>query len=69
MQLQVTSEGESTENWAIRQPGFVGSIQQLTCCGRCGEPLPAKPYDEKRHFGSKPVTHVLCDGCFDALPD
>lgn len=65
----VTAEGELTENWAIWQPGFAGSIRQLVCCARCGDELPPAKHDGKRHFCSTPVVHLLCDECFDALPD
>lgn len=60
---------ESTADWALFQPGFVGSIKQLTCCARCGEKLPAKPYTEPRKTSSNPVLHIICDACFDELPD
>lgn len=65
----MTPEGESTENWALRSPGFVGSTRQLLDCARCGDPLPVKPHSEPRHFGVAPVLHVICDDCHDALPD
>lgn len=63
-------DGESTENWAIRQPGFLGSIKQLCNCGRCGKPLPIKRHDEPRRIGDifKPTVHALCDDCYEALP-
>lgn len=68
---EVTDEGESTANWAIWDDGFLGSARQLLDCARCGDPLPAKPYNSTRHFRDvlKPTMHVLCDGCHDALPD
>lgn len=65
----ITPDGESTEQWAWRQPGFIGSVRQLCCCARCGETPPAKPHHEPRHYGRAPVLHLLCDQCFDALPD
>jgi len=67
---RLTPEGESTELWAIREPGFLGSIKQLVCCGRCGETLPFRRHNEPRLFRDvfKPSMHVLCDDCYDALP-
>lgn len=61
-------EGESTELWAIRNPGFLGSTKQLTNCARCGE-LNLKRHDEPRHFCLTPTLHVICDDCYDTLPD
>lgn len=68
---EILPEGESTEKWAIRRPGFIGSIQQLTHCGRCGEPLPPKSVHEPSRFMDvfKPTQHILCDDCYEALPD
>lgn len=66
---EITPDGESTAAWACRRPCFMGSIAQLTCCARCGNVLPAKPHNEPRRFGMGPVIHVLCDDCYDALPD
>lgn len=66
---ELTPDGESTAFWAWRRPGFIGSVQQLTTCARCGGALPPKRYDEPRRYRFSPVLHVLCDGCFDALPD
>ena len=66
---QMIDGGESTECWAIRQPGFIGSLRQLTICARCGEPLPPKRHDQKIRLGHRPVLHVICDGCFDAIPE
>lgn len=63
------AEGESTEGWFIRRPGVIGSIEQLVNCARCGDRLPPKRPDQPRHFGTDPVLHQVCDGCFDALPD
>lgn len=67
---RMTEDGESTENWAINQPGFSGSIRQLTCCARCGKDLPANRRNEKVTF-ARDLTrpHALCEGCFDELPD
>lgn len=65
----LTPEGESTENWAIRETGFLGSIKQLLNCARCGE-VSRKLPNEPRHFRDvfKPTFHFLCDDCWDALP-
>lgn len=61
---------ESTEQWAICKPGFWGSINQLTCCGRCGDYLHGGPYT-KHHIANimQPTEHWLCDECYDSLPD
>ena len=68
---KITPAGESTERWAIRtEPGFIGSIKQLTCCARCGEILRKGPNDPicfRDIF--KPTVHVLCDECNAALPE
>ncbi len=68
---EILPEGESTAKWAFREPGFMGAVKQLTHCARCGCRLPAKPHNEPRHFFDllKPTMHVLCDDCFDALPE
>lgn len=65
-----TADGESTEQWACREPGFFGSARQLTCCARCGGPLP-HGHDRKRKVCGlfKPTMHFLCDECFDQLPE
>jgi hypothetical protein len=66
---ELTADGESTENWALMRPGFMGTVRQLTCCGRCGKPITKRP-DEPRHIADvfKPTMHWLCDECFEALP-
>lgn len=68
---ETTAEGESTANWAISRPGFLGSIDALLKCGRCGEDMPTKRHDEKRKVRDvlKPSMHFLCDECHNALPD
>lgn len=70
VQHQIGPDGESTEKWAIRSPGFLGSIQQLTRCARCGCNLPPRKANEPRRFRDifKPTLHVICDECFEALP-
>ena len=71
IQHEILPEGESTTRWAIRQPGFLGTVKQLINCARCGEPLPFKRHDEPRRFRDicKPTLHCICDDCHDALPD
>lgn len=66
----VVPEGESTAKWACREPGFIGSVKQLTHCARCGE-APFQPRDKPRRYRDlfKPTMHFLCDACFDALPE
>lgn len=68
---ELLPEGESTAKWAIRSPGFLGSTKQLLNCARCGEMLPTKRHNEPRHFRDigKPSLHVLCDACYEQLPD
>lgn len=61
--------GESTAKWAFREPGFIGSIRQFCNCGRCGNPLEPKRHDEPRRYGRKPILHVLCDQCWEDLPE
>lgn len=67
---EMLPEGESTEKWAIRSPGFLGSVKQLVCCARCGE-YSRKGRHESQHFRDifKPTFHLICDDCHDALPD
>ena len=68
------ADGESTETWAFREPGFFGSVKQLSCCGRCGEDLwkrnkKVAPNAPRHVFGMfKPTMHFVCDPCFDELP-
>jgi hypothetical protein len=67
---EVDADGESTAKWAIREPDFLGTLKQLTCCARCGERLPPGPNVKRKVFDMfKPSMHVLCDPCFDALPN
>lgn len=68
----VTADGESAASWAIVcEPGFLGSSKQLINCARCGEVPPFKRQDEPRHYRDigKPTVHLVCDECYDALPD
>jgi hypothetical protein len=67
---EILPEGESTAKWAIREPGFLGSVKQLLNCARCGK-LDPKGRNEPRHYRDvfKPTFHMLCDDCYDALPD
>ncbi len=65
---ELLPDGESTEQWAIRKPGFA-PIMRLTHCGRCGEELPFKRMDEPRNHIRKPVLHFLCDPCYEELPE
>lgn len=64
------AEGENTDKWAIRNPGFMGSVKQLLCCARCGEFLRGG-HNKPRHGRDifKPTMHFICDDCFNALPD
>jgi hypothetical protein len=66
---EITEEGESTLRWAFREPGFMGTMRQLACCGRCGETIKKRP-NEPMHARDvlKPTVHFLCDACFNALP-
>lgn len=61
--------GESTAQWEMSEPGFFGSVRQLTCCARCGQNLPPGP-DKKRWCADrfKPTLHFICSECFEALP-
>ena len=66
---EIVNQGD-TEKWACRQPGFYGTAKQLTCCGRCGEPMRGGPHKPFRIFHAlKPDMHWLCDECFEKLPD
>lgn len=66
---EMLPEGESTDKWAIREPGFMGTLKHLTHCARCGDPLPFKRRDEPRRVAIQPTLHHLCDSCFNALPE
>ena len=67
---EMTPDGESTAQWACREPGFFGSIKQLIHCARCGELPPFKRRDEPRHYRDafKPTFHLICDACWEELP-
>ena len=66
---EMLPEGESTAKWACNGPDFWGTINQLTCCARCGEVI-RKRRDEPMHLRDifKPSVHVICDECWDELP-
>ena len=70
-QHESSPDGESTEKWAIRGPGFIGSIKQLTHCARCGNIPPPKRHDEPRKYRdiSKITFHFVCDQCYAELPE
>lgn len=70
VQHEILPEGESTAKWAIRQPGFAGSVRQLLDCARCGGNVPGGPSTPQRFRDlGKPTLHVLCEECYQALPD
>ncbi len=68
---RIGPDGENTESWAIGHPGFLGSMKQFTHCARCGQLPPHKRLDEPRRFGAAANVplHLICDDCYDALPD
>jgi len=69
-QHELLPDGESTEKWAIRTPGFLGSVKQLVCCARCGDCNKKGPHERLRWYDlMKPTVHFLCDECYEALPD
>jgi hypothetical protein len=70
MDHEMTPEGESTAKWAARGAGFMGSVQQLIRCARCGGPL-CGGYHKPRHVFDmmKPTVHFVCDECYAALPE
>ena len=67
---EILPDGESTEKWAIRGPGFLGTVKQLLNCARCGKISPPKYKDAPVHYRGffKPTFHFICDDCWDALP-
>ena len=71
MKHNVTEDGgESTKAWACHEPGFFGSIRQLTSCARCGGNLTGGHNTPLRISDlSKPTMHCVCDECYSALPD
>jgi hypothetical protein len=61
---------EITEKWAAEEPGFFGSVRQLLCCAKCGEPLPGGQHTPRKVYDMfKPTMHFICNGCFDSLPE
>jgi len=68
---EILPDGESTEKWAINEPGFIGSIRQLIACARCGGELEIKSVHAKRHMRDilKPTHHTICDACYGELPE
>jgi hypothetical protein len=58
------------EEWFADRGNFWGTVQQLLLCARCGQNEP-KRHDEPRHFQqvSSPFLHMLCDSCYDELPE
>jgi len=66
---EITSDGESTALWAFREPGFFGSVRQLVNCARCGGHLKGSP-NTPRHYRDvlKPTMQVLCEPCYEELP-
>lgn len=67
---EVTPDGELTDKWAIRQPGFTTTVKVLLCCARCGEYLKCGHNTPRKAFNMlKPTMYFMCDECFDALPD
>ena len=69
-QHEMLEDGESAEKWAIRQPGFLGSIKQLLNCARCGDGV-GGGWNKPKHVYNifKPTMHILCDDCHEALPE
>ena len=68
-QHEMTTDGESTAKWAMHEPGFIGTVRQLTHCARCGLSLPPKRHSEPRRYRDigRPAMHVICDDCFEDL--
>lgn len=66
---EILPDGESTEKWAFRAPGFFGSINQILCCARCGEYLKGRNDTMYMCDMFKPTQHWLCVTCYKALPD
>lgn len=63
------TDGEPMTAWAIGRAEFWTGLKQFTHCARCGEPLPAQPYDRPRFCSNDPVRHFICGDCHAALPD
>jgi hypothetical protein len=60
----------SADTWFCDRGDFWGTIRQLTVCARCGS-SEKKRFDEPRNFAAIGTAgfHMICDPCFDALPD
>ena len=60
----------SRDEWFCDQGDFWGTIKQLCLCAKCGG-SDNKPLDQPRHYAKvlTPQMHMLCDACFDSLPE
>lgn len=63
------SDGKGGEmSWAANEPGFMGTVRQITCCAKCGDRLHGGPNKPRKTFDLfKPTLHFLCDACFECL--
>jgi len=60
----------SEKKWACDDGKFWGTIRQLLNCAKCGRLIDGG-HHTPRHIADmfKPSMHVLCDECFDDLPE
>lgn len=60
---------EESAAWVANQPGFWGTIRQLTECAKCGGG--GGGHHEPRNFADifKPSVHWICDDCYETLPE
>lgn len=64
----VSVDGESTAQWELWKPDFLGTARPLIDCARCGDRLEGGPR-KPRHYMFTPTVHAVCDRCFGELPD
>lgn len=66
----VSTKGFNPGEWFCERGDFWGTVNQLCLCAKCGK-SEMKRYNEPRHYHGlfTPKLHMICDECFDALPD
>ena len=63
-------EIDADEQWFCDKGDFWGTINQLLLCAKCGK-NEHKRYNEPSHrfFAFQPNFQMLCDECYDTLPE
>lgn len=66
----VEAETENCSEWAANHGGYFGTLRQLTDCAKCGETLKGDKHTPQKTFDIfKPSMHVLCNECYETLPN